>query len=121
MLLAELGIVGLAQRAGKVAVGREAARTAILRHRCRVLLLAQDAPTRVRTRLAALAAESQIPIVEVVSKVALGERLGYPEVVAAAVCDQSFAEGIISKCLRASVGSASAGAQAADTPEHNRQ
>lgn len=121
MLLAELGIVGLARRAGKVAIGREAARSAILRRHCRVLLLAQDAPTRVRTRLSTLAESYQVPVAEVASKAALGERLGYPEVVAAAVCDQSFANGIINKCLSASEGRASGGPPAEDTPEHNRR
>ncbi|MBC7186266.1 MAG: ribosomal L7Ae/L30e/S12e/Gadd45 family protein [Calditrichaeota bacterium] len=121
MLLTELGIVGLARRAGKVAIGREAARIAILRHHCRVLLLAQDAPTRVRTRLTAMAESYQVPVVEVVSKAALGERLGCPEVVAAAVCDQSFAEGILNKCLPARDAGASGEPPATDTPEHSRR
>lgn len=98
MLLTELGLVGLARRARKVAIGRAAARLAMETGRSKLLLLAQDAPAKLRAAFTALARAYQVPALDVRSKADLGRQLGRGQVAVAAVCDQSFAKGILKRC-----------------------
>jgi len=88
------GLLGLARRAGKVAMGDRAVQQAIRRGRARLIILAVDAAERTRRRYIRLASLKQLPIAPVASKAALGAVLGSTPKAVCAVCDDNFAQGI---------------------------
>ena len=55
------GYLGLAQRAGKIAAGDSAAKTALVKGKAELLVLAEDAADSVKAELQALAGE-EVPV-----------------------------------------------------------
>lgn len=98
MLLSDLRMLGLARRAGKVAIGREAVRVALRTGRAKLLVLAHDAPEKVHIHFRALADACNVPVAEVIGKAELGHQVGRGPVAMIAVCEEQFARGILSKC-----------------------
>ncbi|MBR5430676.1 MAG: ribosomal L7Ae/L30e/S12e/Gadd45 family protein [Firmicutes bacterium] len=91
------GYLGLAQRAGKIAAGDTAAKTALLKGRACLLVLAEDASAAVREELLALAG-SDVPVLFWPDKNDLGLIVGKSRRGALALLDEGFA-GAIAKVL----------------------
>lgn len=89
-----LGMLGLARRAGKLAVGTEQA-VAAVRRRCPLVIAAEDASPNTKKLLTDKTTYYHVPMFTVMSREELGGALGYPSVSAAAVTDEGFAQGII--------------------------
>lgn len=90
------GYLGLAQRAGKIAAGDTAAKTALLKGRACLLVLAEDASAAVREELLALA--GSVPVLFWPDKNDLGLIVGKSRRGALALLDEGFA-GAIAKVL----------------------
>lgn len=87
-------MLGLAQRAGKAVSGEVAVEGALKRRKARLLIVAEDASGRTRERLAALAAQADVPCYLVGTREELGHALGKGHRTAVAVQSADFANGI---------------------------
>lgn len=85
--------LGLAQKAGRVAAGDAAARTALTQGKAFLLVLAEDAAPTVRQELLALAGE-EIPVLYWPDKTDLGRIVGRSRRGALALNDEGFARAI---------------------------
>ncbi len=89
-----LTLLGLALRAGKVAVGEEPVRLALQERAARVVFLAGDASERTRRKVEPKL--GAVPLREIApSKTALGRALGRESCALCAVTDQGFAQGLL--------------------------
>ncbi len=89
-----LSLLGLTRRAGKLAVGEEAAAQAAQEHRARLILLAADAGETTAVRTMRLDSE-KLPVVTVAADgETLGAAVGFARVAAVAVCDLGLADAI---------------------------
>ena len=92
---AALSLLGLGLRAGRVAVGVDAAREALRRGVAEAIVLPVDAGARSRERLVALAGHRQVPILVGPVAEQLGAALGgRPPVHGVAVLDRQLARGL---------------------------
>jgi ribosomal protein L7Ae-like RNA K-turn-binding protein len=89
-----LGLLGLAQRAGKLAVGATAVEGLIRRGRRPVVIIATDAGSALHRRLANLGSERCV-LVRAATRQELGQALGRAQVATVAVADKDFARGIV--------------------------
>ena len=93
-----LGLLGLARRAGMLAVGDESARVSLQSKKARVLLMASDASERTKETFSFISENMDIPYIEVSeNREELGNALGKRPVAAVAVCDLGFAAAIVKK------------------------
>ena len=89
-----LGLLGLAQRAGKLAVGATAVEGLIHRGRRPVVIVAEDAGSALLRRLQSQGPERCV-LVRAASRHELGKALGRDQVAAVAVTDRGFVNGIV--------------------------
>jgi ribosomal protein L7Ae-like RNA K-turn-binding protein len=89
-----LSLLGLGLRAGRVAVGVDAAREALRRGVAEAIVLPVDAGTRSRERLVALAGHKHVPLLVGPDAERLGAALGRPPVHGVAVLDRQLARGL---------------------------
>ena len=87
-----LTLVGFANRAGKVVVGREAVASALRSGRARVLILAEDASPKLKKEIEKQAHKTPFYIFS--DKNDLGRILGREQVSVLAVCDKNLAHSI---------------------------
>jgi len=88
-----LGLLGLARRAGSVAVGSAATRDALRGGRARLVLTAMDASGVQLVKIEKVL--GSVPRRIVGSRASLGDALGAPPATAVAVTDQGLAEAIL--------------------------
>ena len=88
------GYLGLAQRAGKIAAGDSAAKTALIKGKAFLLVLAEDAADSVKDDLTALAGE-EVPLLWWPDKADLGLVVGKSRRGALALTDEGFARAIL--------------------------
>jgi len=93
-----LNLMGLAQRARKIALGGEAVQEALTRRQAALLLLAEDFSASTQKHWAGKYAS--VPRVCIGKKSEWGEYWGRKEVGVMAVTDQNLAQGIFKKALR---------------------
>lgn len=95
------GLLGLARRGGRLAMGHDAVLRAVAARQAHLLLLATDASPRVvrRTREAAEAAD--VPLIVWSTKSALGALLGRRDLAVLAVCDAGFADALMKRYQQA--------------------
>ncbi len=91
-----LGLLGLARRAGKLALGSQAVRQAILRGSADMVVLATDASSRTSKDFYAQAQAAGIPVIKLTEMEAVGRAVGSSPLAVCAVCDQDFSRGIAS-------------------------
>jgi ribosomal protein L7Ae-like RNA K-turn-binding protein len=92
---AGVGLLGLGAKAGRLAIGVEAAREALRRGAAEGLVLAADASARARDRLVALAGHRAVPVLRGPTAAELGRVLGgRPPVHGVAVLDRQLARGL---------------------------
>lgn len=89
-----LSLLGLGLRAGRVAVGVDAARAAMQKGAAEAIVLSSDAGERAREKLVSLAGHKQIPLLTGPDAERLGAVLGRPPVHGVAVLDRQLARGL---------------------------
>lgn len=87
-----LSILGLARRAGRVALGISAVRRALDAGEARIVITALDASATQLRKLGILGARSGVHVVEVADGAVLGAALGRGPLSAVAVLDRAFAD-----------------------------
>lgn len=92
-----LSLLGLAQKAGKVASGDFAAEKAILAGKAKLILIAEDAAEETKKKYRALAEEYQVDCVSAVDKIELGTAIGKDFRAVAVILDDGFKKGIQKK------------------------
>jgi len=88
-------LVGLARRAGKVAVGTAAVEEALLKKKVRLVLLAEDVSPNTEERVLRLAKTSGVPVLKTGTKSAWGALFRRKELGLLAILDTNFAKGIL--------------------------
>ncbi|MBI4538318.1 MAG: ribosomal L7Ae/L30e/S12e/Gadd45 family protein [Gemmatimonadetes bacterium] len=94
------GWLGLARRAGAVAVGSAAVREALRARRAYLVLLATDASAGQRQKLEVLSARSSVPVGVCGDRASLGAAVGAPPTAVVALTRRSFAAKLL-EALRA--------------------
>ncbi|MGE5653187.1 MAG: L7Ae/L30e/S12e/Gadd45 family ribosomal protein [Bacillota bacterium] len=89
------GLLGLAQRAGKLSSGDDVVRRRLGKSRYQLLLLARDASPRTK-EIREIAAASGCPIIEFATKNELGAALGKPDRAVILIEDRGFIERALS-------------------------
>lgn len=107
------GLLGLALRAGRLAVGDHAVRWALRRGQAALVIVAQDAGRASRRRFASLAARMQVPLLTYGSKASLGAMVGRGACAVLAVTDEGLAAAV---GRRLAQGSARPGAESGGEP-----
>ena len=92
-----LELLGLAQRAGAVERGVDAARRAVRDGRARLILIADDASATQLKKLTGLLEHRPVPRRRVADRVALGAALGAPPVSAVAITRSEFANSMLER------------------------
>jgi len=93
-----LSLLGLARRAGMLAIGDESARVALQSKKARMLIMASDASKRTKETFSFISESMDIPYIEVrESREELGNALGKRPCAAVAVCDIGFSAAIVKK------------------------
>lgn len=90
-------LLGLAQKAGKIASGDFAAEKAILAGKAKLVLLAEDAADETKKKYCILAEDYQVDCVTVGSKIELGTAIGKDFRAVAVILDDGFKKGIQKK------------------------
>jgi ribosomal protein L7Ae-like RNA K-turn-binding protein len=105
-----LQLVGLARRAGYVAVGTRAVREAASRGEICVAVVARDATDNARKRLHSLSDRSDIEVIEFGTRGSLGRAVGREEAVVVGIGDRGLGRRIVGEARRHDV-------QAGSSPE----
>lgn len=87
----DLSFLGLANRAGAVERGTEAARQALRRGEACLVLVARDSSEQQKQKVIKLSRAQGVPNVEIADRAALGAAVGRGPLTAVAVTDASFA------------------------------
>lgn len=87
--------LGLARRAGRLAVGTRAVKEALRADEARVVVLAGDATENARRRVTGLAQGRRVPVVTLGNRETLGAAVGRGPVAVLAVTDAALAEGVL--------------------------
>lgn len=90
--------LGLAQKAGKVAAGDFAVRSALNGGKARLLLIACDAAEASRREMEYLAQKAGVPVVNGPARREIGEAIGKSPRTALVITDNNFAVMIQKKC-----------------------
>jgi ribosomal protein L7Ae-like RNA K-turn-binding protein len=90
-----LGFVGLAARAGALAVGTSATRMALQQGGVAAVVLAEDRSARTKEKVERLARGAGIPTLIGPAAVALGARIGRGAVQAVGITDDALARGLV--------------------------
>ena len=89
------GRLGLARRAGKLAIGEEGCLKALRSRKAALVILAADASANTKKRFRDKCAYYQVPLIERGSRHELGLAVGRGTAVAMAVTDAGLANGIL--------------------------
>lgn len=96
-MTAWLSLLGMARRAGAVAVGEAPAGEAVQDHKARLVLVAADAGETTRARMERLASD-KLPVKQVAaSRQELGSAVGFAAAAAVAITDLGFAAAVAGK------------------------
>lgn len=90
-----VSLLGLAQKAGKLASGEVAVDKAVKSGKARLLLIAADSSEATRKGYKDMANYYQVPFYEVLSKEQLGEGIGKIRRAAVAVVDAGFSKALV--------------------------
>jgi ribosomal protein L7Ae-like RNA K-turn-binding protein len=89
-----LSLIGLGAKAGRLAIGVEAAHGALQRGTAEAIVMPRDASPRSREQLVSLAGHRQVPLIIAGDAERLGGALGRPPVHGVAVLDRQLARGL---------------------------
>lgn len=105
-----LGLLGIARRAGQVAMGFDAAMRSVTRGQARLLVLARDVGESTADKVRRSAGE--VPVVVLGEKESLGKALGRGETGVVAVTDGGFSRALMSRSNEEVMSSVNAGKDA---------
>ena len=88
-------LLGLANRAGKIASGEEQVLKEIRKRKAKLVILAGDASENTAKKFQDKCSYYQIPLKTAPDRFSLGSALGKPERVVVAVLDEGFANGLM--------------------------
>lgn len=88
-------MLGLAQRAGKVSAGTDAAKSSLIKHKAYLLLLSNDIAENSKEMLINISQKTNIPWVILGNKYDLGSSVGKAYRVAITVNDESMATALL--------------------------
>jgi ribosomal protein L7Ae-like RNA K-turn-binding protein len=88
------GLLGLAQKAGKLALGSDAVEKALRQRKIYVLVFAEDASQATTGQLETLAMKNDVPVFYLSSRDELGKLVGREALAVLGIIDSSFANGI---------------------------
>lgn len=92
------GLLGLARRAQKLAVGLDDLSASMANKRCRLVLIANDCSENSTKKANSLCSHYKVASIEIdASKSQLGSILGLPEVAAIGICDKGFTKAIMNE------------------------
>ncbi len=91
------GVLGLAQKAGKLASGDLVVKEALAGGKAKLLIIAEDAAPKTEKELRFLAEKADVPVTQYMKRAALGDCIGKAPRAAAAVLDKGFAGLILKK------------------------
>jgi len=91
------GVLGLAQKAGKLSSGDQGVKEALAGGKAKLLVIAADTSPNTEKELRFLAGKASVPIVTCMQRAALGLCIGKAPRASVAVLDQGFAELIMKK------------------------
>ena len=89
------GLIGLARKAGKLTIGSDASREALVRDRVHLMILAEDVSPGSGRKIEGMAKDRGIPVIRFSSKSVLGNLLGREKVAVLGILEESFAKGLI--------------------------
>ncbi|HEY2804581.1 MAG TPA: ribosomal L7Ae/L30e/S12e/Gadd45 family protein [Gemmatimonadales bacterium] len=89
-----LGLLGLGAKAGRIAIGVEAAHSALRAGKAEAIVMPADASPRSKEQLVALAGHKKVPLFTFSQAEKLGAALGRPAVHGVAVLDRQLAKGL---------------------------
>lgn len=89
------GMLGLAQRAGKLAVGQEKAAEAVRNGGAVLLLLAEDASANTEKKVRDMSRFYEVPVLSPGDRVKIGSAIGRESAVVAAVTDSGFSQQLL--------------------------
>lgn len=84
--------LGLAQRAGKLASGDFAVKSALKGGKAKLMVLAADAAPNSKKEMYYLAEQANIPVVEALTREELGHAIGKQQRTAVVILDNNFAK-----------------------------
>lgn len=91
---AALDMIGIARRAGRLAVGSEAVRRGVREGGLALVVMARDAGENARGRVVPAAEEAGVPVMECGTRSALGRSLGRSPTVTVGVADAGLARAV---------------------------
>jgi len=92
-----LNLIGLARRAGKVAVGARLCESAIKSKKAKLVIIAEDASDNTKKAISDCATYYKAKCITAFDKESLGTILGADITGCVAVTDKNFADGILTK------------------------
>lgn len=90
-----LGMLGIACKAGKITFGAESCIDAIIRNKVKLVLLAEDASERTKTKFKRLANEKKVPVFEVSKIDEMSKAIGKRNKAVVGILDFNFSKAII--------------------------
>lgn len=90
-----LSLLGLAQRAGKLASGEAKALQAVQQGKACLVIMAKDASDNTRKKFTDKCQYYQVPFLQEFDRTTLGRSTGHDERVVIAVVDQGFADAML--------------------------
>ncbi|TGB00320.1 YlxQ family RNA-binding protein [Sporolactobacillus shoreae] len=90
-------LLGLARRAGKVVSGEDTVLRMIRDQKAKAVIISLDASARTKKTVGNKCSYYQVPLLQVPDRVQLGQAIGQPARVLAAVTDAGFAGGLIER------------------------
>ena len=104
-----ISLLGLGVKAGRVAIGVDAARAALQKGKAEMIVLSQDAGDRANEKLVVLAGHKKVPVFYGPDAERLGSALGRPPVHGVAVLDRQLARGLRTYLAAEAAGESHAG------------
>ena len=90
-----LGMLGIACKAGKVVCGADSCEEALIKNKIKLMLVAQDASERTKTKFKVLANSKKIPIYEVANIEILSKSIGKNNKAVVGILDENFSKALI--------------------------
>lgn len=89
------GLLGLAQRAGKIASGEAAAEANLQKNKAKLVILAEDAADRTKEQFSGLCSKNKVNLIIVGDKLRLGIAIGKSPRAVVVVLDENFAQSLV--------------------------
>lgn len=89
-----LGMLGLAAKAGKITFGADSCKEAIMKNKVKLIILAQDASERTKTKFIDMANKNDIPIYTISDMDEISKAIGKKNKAIVGIVDLNFSKAI---------------------------